>query len=192
MLGRSNLPLVEGRLAVESRTLSPTLEDYLEAISRLVAEKGAARARDIASAMSVHKSTVTSALKGLAEKGVVNYHPYEVVTITPEGQKAAREIASRHRVIGRFLSEVLSLDEEVAEANACRMEHVVDGEVLERLALFAQFVRECPRAGEDWLERFREFYERGGAPPGDEAAAKDWLAGFRRRLRERREGGPER
>ena len=174
-----------------SRALSATLEDYLEAIARLVAENGVARVRDIATALSVHKSTVTSALKVLAERGLVNYSPYEVITITPEGNKGAKDIARRHSVIQRFLAEVLSVDEGVAQANACRMEHVVDREVLEHLAMFAEFVGECPRAGRDWLEHFRYYYEHGGVLENDEAAFEQWLKDSHSALRERKEKGGE-
>ena len=173
-----------------SQGLSATLEDYLEAISRLVAQDGVARVRDIAAEMSVHKSTVTSALKGLAEKGLVNYSPYEVITFTSKGKKAAAEVTRRHEIIQRFLADVLSVGEDVAEANACRMEHVVDGEVLDRLAMFGEFARTCPRAGEDWLEHFRYYYEHGGEPQEDETAVEQWLKDFRKAVREREsEGG---
>ena len=93
----------------ESSAISSTLEDYLEVILRLLGEKGAARVRDIAKALSVHKSTVTVALRRLAEKGLVNYRPYELVTLTPQGEELGREILRRHQLIRRFLSEVLLL-----------------------------------------------------------------------------------
>jgi len=174
---------------VDSAALSATLEDYLEAISRLVAEKGAARAGDIANALSVHKSTVTSALKGLARKGYVNYSPYAFATLTPEGQEKARDIRRRHEVIRGFLQDVLSVDSDVAEANACRMEHVMDREVLKRLSKFAEFARECPRAGDDWLGRFEYYFEHGGRPPRDKAALERFLANFKENLSEPEDKG---
>jgi len=180
---------------VASQGLSATLEDYLEGISRLVARDGVARVRDIAAEMSVHKSTVTSALKGLAEKGLVNYSPYEVITFTSKGKKAAEEVVRRHEIIRRFLSDVLSVDEGVAEANACRMEHVVDREVLDRLAMFGEFARTCPRAGKDWLEHFRYYYEHGGELQEDETVVEEWLKDFRKTVQEREsegEGGAHR
>ena len=136
--------------------LSATLEDYIEAIARLVSRDGAARAGDIAEALSVHKSTVTSALKGLSEKGLVNYHPYAAITLTPEGREVAQDVRARHEVVRRFLREVLRVDDRTAEANACRMEHVMDPEVLRRLASFAEFARNHPKAREEWLSRLEE------------------------------------
>ena len=140
--------------------LSATLEDYLEAMARVIAEKGTARVRDIAAALSVHKSTVTAALRALSEKGLVDYAPYEIATLTPQGQEVARRIARRHEVIRSFLVDVLSVDEDMAEANACRMEHDLDREVLERVRLFAEFVKCCPHCGMERLEAFQDYYRR--------------------------------
>jgi len=146
--------------------LSSALEDYLEAMARVSAQKGAARVRDIAAALSVHKSSVTAALRALSQKGLVDYAPYEIATLTPQGQQVAERIARRHEVIRDFLVEVLSVDDDVAEANACRMEHDLDREVLERLRLFAEFVKHCPHCGKDRLEAFEEYYESRTAAQG--------------------------
>jgi len=134
--------------------LTRSLEDYLEAIWRLVRAGRAARVRDIACAVGVQMPSVTAALKGLSRRGLVNYDPYELVTLTERGREAAAEIAARHRVLREFLADVLGLDDQVAEDNACRMEHAADAEMLERLGQFVEFVRSCPRAGEDWLKAF--------------------------------------
>jgi len=143
--------------------LSSTLEDYLEAMARVIAEKGMARVRDIAAALNVHKSTVTGALRSLCEKGLVDYAPYEIATLTAQGQEVARRIVRRHEVIRSFLVDVLSVDEDMAEANACRMEHDLDREVLERVRLFAEFVKRCPHCGKERLQTFRVYYRRESA-----------------------------
>ena len=145
----------------KAEALTPTMEDYLEAISRLVERDGSAHVKDIADATSVHMSTVTTALRNLAERGLVNYRPYQAATLTEKGRRLADRILDRHEAINDFLSEILLVDEEVAEANACRMEHVLDRQVVEHISLFGRFVKECPGAGETWLDRFRSYLERG-------------------------------
>ena len=65
--------------------LSASLEDYLEAIFHVVEAKQASRAKDIADRLNVNSSSVTSALHALKERGLVNYEPYDLVTLTPEG-----------------------------------------------------------------------------------------------------------
>jgi DtxR family Mn-dependent transcriptional regulator len=137
--------------------VSTSTEDYLEAILRLVSEKGAARVRDIAAALSVHKSTVSATLKAMSEKGLVNYSRYEITTLTAMGQEIAQDVQSRHEVIRRFLSDVLGASVEAAEANACRMEHIMDHEVMERLSLLVSFANEHLAAGDSWIQQFQHY-----------------------------------
>jgi len=91
--------------------------------------------------MKVHKSSVTGALKALAERNLVNHDPYSQITLTPEGEVVATEIVHRHEVFTEFFEEVLGLDRETAERNACHMEHAVEPKVLERLAKFVKGVQ---------------------------------------------------
>jgi len=142
--------------------LSSTQEDYLEAISNLLATKGVARVRDVARRQKVRKSSVSSALRCLADKGLVNYEPYEVISLTPRGRKVAREITRRHDVIRRFLEDVLRVDSEKADVNACRIEHGIDRDVLDRFLQFVNFVNASSRVGAQWVEGFANF--RTGEP----------------------------
>jgi DtxR family transcriptional regulator, Mn-dependent transcriptional regulator len=141
--------------------ISAAQEDYLEAILGLIQKKGVARVRDIADAMAVHKSTVTAALHGLSRKGLINYTPYEWATLTDDGTAAARRVTDKHTWIRRFLTDVLLVDDPVAERNACRMEHVMDREVIERLALFSQSVKTCARTGKDSFRSFAGQVRKG-------------------------------
>ena len=143
-----------------AETLTTTMEDYLEAIAWLVGKGGKARVRDIAAALTVHKSTVTAALRALAEKGLVNYAAYEAATLTPAGRKIADDVIRRHEIVRSFFMDVLALERDVADANACRMEHILDAEVLDRLACFAEFVKNCPLATQRCLKRFQAYYEQ--------------------------------
>lgn len=134
--------------------LSASMEDYLEAILLLVRQKRVARVRDIANRIGVAMPSVTAALKSLSKSGLVNYDPYQAVTLTRPGHEYAERVSGRHIALRRFLTGVLGMDSESADANACRMEHAVDDALLERLADFAEFIRQCPRAGEDWIGAF--------------------------------------
>ena len=141
--------------------LSESLEDYLEAIFHLVAEKPAARARDIAKRLGVGRSSVTGALHALAEKGLVNYAPYEVITLTRKGKAAAQDVVRRHEVFRDFLVKVLSVDETAADEAACQMEHAIPPAVFERFMEFVEFVEVCPRAGAKWIRGFGYHCEHG-------------------------------
>ena len=135
---------------MSTETLSASLEDYLEAIYHLIAEKQAARVKDISTRLKVNYSSVTGALKALSERKLVNYAPYELVTLTPQGEVVARDVVRRHEVLSDFFVKVLAIDEKHADEAACKMEHAVSPKILERFVEFVEFVDTCPRGGAEW------------------------------------------
>jgi DtxR family Mn-dependent transcriptional regulator len=141
--------------------LSESLEDYLEVILNLEQAKKVARAKDIADKMGVQRGSVTSALKSLKNKKLINYEPYSFITLTSKGKTLAQEITRRHRILRDFLLNVLQVDEETAESTACRMEHSIDSKSLEMLLSFFDYIYECPRTGKDWIQAFLNFCSAG-------------------------------
>ena len=141
----------------KKQKLTTSLEDYLEAVVLLVRQGHVARVRDIAKHLGVSMPSVTAALKGLSKRGLVNYDPYQVVTLTEAGAESGEEIHKRHRVLRGFLADVLGLEPEAAERYACKMEHAVDAALLERLGQFVAYVTQHPQNGPAWLEEFERF-----------------------------------
>ena len=109
----------------QSSRLSDSLEDYLEAIFHIEEAKQAARAKDISERMHVAGSSVTGALQSLAKRKLINYSPYDLITLTEKGREAAKDIVRRHGVLRRFFVDVLDADPGEAEKSACRMEHAL-------------------------------------------------------------------
>ena len=132
--------------------LSASLEDYLEAIFHIVAQKHVARAKDIAQRLGVNHSSVTVALRSLANKGLINYAPYELVTLTREGRLVSKDVARRHSTLQEFFVKVLSVDPDLADTAACRMEHTLPRDILDPLTDFVDFVERCPQC----LNEFRQ------------------------------------
>ncbi len=141
--------------------LSASLEDYLETIANIVAEKKVARAKEIAAGLGVSRSSVTEALRSLSKKGLINYAPYEVITITPEGEVVSADIIHRHKALQDFFVKVLAIDPKIADEGACKVEHAAPREIINRMIHFVKFVEECPRGGADWIESFREYCASG-------------------------------
>ena len=150
-------------MSAKSPKLTRRLEDYLEAILMLVQRGGVARVRDIAARTGVGMSTVTAALKQLAEMRLVRYDPYEVVTLTPRGEKLGRKIRRKHDTLTDFLIKVLDVNSDRAEENACRMEHVVDEQVLRKLRMLGDFLARRGDEDEDWTKEFSAYCARHGA-----------------------------
>ncbi|MBE0559073.1 MAG: metal-dependent transcriptional regulator, partial [Proteobacteria bacterium] len=103
--------------------LTASLEDYLEAIFHIIAEKQAVRAKDIARRLKVSSPSVTGALRSLADKELITYAPYDVISLTPKGKAVARDVVRRHEVLRDFFVKLFSVEESAAEDAACRMEH---------------------------------------------------------------------
>lgn len=153
--------------AVSDLPLTTTLEDYLVAIFKLAMTRGVARSSDIAQAQGVSRSTVTSALKNLAARHLIDYTPYSHVRLTPQGMKLAREIAHRNIILTRFFRDVLMLDQELADATACRVEHAVDSRVIKRLGRFILYLERIDIDLQRWLEDYKELIRAKPHPGPD-------------------------
>ena len=139
---------------MENSDLSASLEDYLEAIYLISADNNQAHANHIAEYLKVSKSSVSWALNQLSQKDLIDYVPYEAITLTAKGKSLGQKLASRHAQIKNFLTKVLGIKDSIADSNACRMEHVLDKEVFQRMQVFMTFLENCPRAGSEWMKGF--------------------------------------
>ena len=133
----------------DGEMLSASLEDYVEVILGLERVSRVARVSEIAERLNVSRPSVTGALKSLTARGLVSHAPYGHVTLTEEGTRVAREVERRHLVIRDFLTGVLAIPEEKAEATACRMEHVLEPDVIEHFVSYSESlgVNEGPSPG---------------------------------------------
>ena len=131
--------------------LSESLEDYLEAILHITGENGVAWPRDIAKEMAVSNASVTGALRALAERDLINYVPYMSVTLTAKGEEHAREITRRHETLRGFLRDFLEVDPTLADETACKMEHILSPEIIQKFARLAAFVKSIPCGSKEWL-----------------------------------------
>lgn len=141
--------------------LSASLEDYLEAIFWIVRRKQAARAKDIGKRMKVGRSSVTGALHALASRELINYAPYDIITLTDKGKAAARDVVRRHEALRDFYIKILAVDEDDAETAACKMEHAIPEGILQRFLQFVEFVDRCPRGGAKWIKGFSHYCDHG-------------------------------
>ena len=110
--------------------LSPSSEDYLEAIHQLLKEEPHVPSVQVAQRLKVSKPSVNKAMGVLKEAGLVEQEPYGTLWLTEEGERIARQVAFRHSTLKHFLTDVLGIDEATAETDACRMEHVISNTTL--------------------------------------------------------------
>lgn len=122
--------------------LSPSLEDYLEAILRLEKKYRVARVKDIAKSLGVQMPSVTGALKNLREKGLVNYEKNSFISLTETGIRAAEMINSKHYILDEFFRDVLLIDPATASEEACGTEHVISSKTATRIKALTDYVKD--------------------------------------------------
>lgn len=113
--------------------LSTSLEDYLETIFILNKTRGEIRITDIANTMEISKPSVNKAVSILKNEGLLTHQKYGEIKLTKEGVNMAESIYFKHNTLVNFLTKKLGIDREIAEKDACKIEHVISSETLEKL-----------------------------------------------------------
>jgi len=145
--------------------LSSNIEDYLETIIMLHRKNKVVRARDISRKMGVTMPSVSAAVRVLGEKGLVNHEKYGYIDLTKQGKISGERIYDSHKILIRFLKEILNTDAKTAEKDACKIEHGISENTIKRLIAFVKFVETCPHPeGANWLNSFDYFYKYGKRP----------------------------
>lgn len=171
-----------------SDTLSASLEDYLEAIYHIISDKSAAKPSAIAKKLKVSRASVTGALHSLAERKLINYAPYDLVTLTHEGETVARDVIRRHEVLHDFFVDVLAVEEAESTAAACQMEHSMPKAITDRFIQFIEFIQTCPRGGNKWIKGFSYQCDHDGAQANCEACISSCLEEVRKKTEPGGEG----
>ena len=111
-------------------------EDYLEAILTLREKHGMVRSIDVANDLGVSKPSVSIAMKKLRENDLISVDADGHITFLPEGEAIARRIYERHELLTRFFTK-LGVPQEIAAADACKVEHVLSQETFDRIKAHA-------------------------------------------------------
>ena len=156
-LKKVGLVKIKAVTSTSEDNLTPTMEDYLEAIYILSKEKRVVRVKDIAERLEVKMPTVTGMLKTLSDKGMIDHEKYEYLELTGKGSHIGSQIDHRHQLLKSFLIDILQINHDQADEDACKMEHAVSPTTLERIVEFMEFIENCPRSGSDWLDLFNEY-----------------------------------
>ncbi|WP_195282819.1 metal-dependent transcriptional regulator [Harryflintia acetispora] len=112
--------------------IQESAENYLETILVLRREKGAVRSIDVVQRMNFSKPSVSRAMSLLRQNGYVTMDKEGFLELTYRGLEIAERIYERHRLVTEWLIR-LGVTPEVAEADACRIEHDISEETFVRL-----------------------------------------------------------
>ncbi len=112
------------------RYLTSSLEDYLEIIYILKQNNESVGITDIARALSISKPSVNKAVNALKSKEFVFQEKYGKINLTEKGEETAKSIYKKHKILSKFLIEVLDLNSKTAEIDACKIEHILSRETI--------------------------------------------------------------
>lgn len=122
------------------RKISPSQEQYVEAIAELLTRDKVCSVSDIAAQVQVSRPAVSRAVRELSEQELVTHKAYGYVDLTEKGRKMADKLTIRHEALYTFLKEVLHFEDDWADQEACRLEHQVDDYFVERLQVLSKLV----------------------------------------------------
>lgn len=124
--------------------LSKADREALKAIYRLTTDDPVAHTGDLADALGVSPGTATTTVKRLSDRGLLVHIPYRGVELTPSGRRGAVGAIRRHRIVERFLSDMLGYAWNEADRLAGSFEHDLPQEVEDRLFLALDRPGTCP------------------------------------------------
>ncbi|MBT0158400.1 DtxR family transcriptional regulator [Candidatus Bathyarchaeota archaeon A05DMB-2] len=126
-----------------------SIEDYLKTVYELSQNGATVSTTDISRALKVAPASVTEMLKKLADKGYIEYSPYHGTTLTGNGRRIAEKMARKHRLLERFLHDVLKIDSQKVHKEACEMEHSLSDDAEESLCRLLKHPEQCPDDGKE-------------------------------------------
>jgi len=125
--------------------VSPTIEEYLEAVYKLQERNGAAKTTELAKQLKVALGTITNTIESMEKQSLIVHQPYKGVKLTAKGRRIALDVVRRHRLSERLLVDILRLDWGKAHDAACKLEHVfTDRELSRPLEKALGYPKTCP------------------------------------------------
>jgi len=134
---------------------TPSMEDYLERIYRLIAEKGYARVADIAEGLEVHPSSATKMIQKLDKDEYLVYEKYRGLVLTTKGKKIGKRLVERHFLLEQFL-ETIGVKQENIYKDVEGIEHHLSSDSILCIESVVEYFKEDPER----LKRLRDIREQ--------------------------------
>lgn len=119
--------------------ITKSLEDYIEYIYTSISNDKELKAIDIAKKFNISRASVSEALIRLCELGLVIYEGRKGIIVTEKGEIEAKRVIKKHQILLNFFNKTLNVEYEKASDNACKIEHVIDDDVVSILEKFNQY-----------------------------------------------------
>jgi DtxR family Mn-dependent transcriptional regulator len=124
--------------------LSANIEEYLETIYKISQKEKTVKTSKISKNLGITPASVSEMLKKLEKMGYVDYSQYKGVKLTESGLKVAKNITRKHRLLERFLHDILKLKDHFLHDQACEMEHSLSDDAERALCQVLDHPDKCP------------------------------------------------
>ncbi len=122
-----------------TKTLTSGLEDYLEEIYIAHLNDTPLKGAELARKLNISRASVSEALARLVKKELIKYNSYEAISLTPTGIEEAKKVYDKHYIIKNFFETVLAITPNEAGENACKIEHIISQNILDKMTMFTKF-----------------------------------------------------
>lgn len=156
---------MESWKAFEQNAVTHSVAHHLVAIAELLDEYGYARVSDVARALEITRGSASITLKNLEKKGLIVYDERRFLGLSPEGEKIARSVQARKRVMKDLLVDLLGVRADQAELDTCMIEHLISGETAERAAGVLKFLESGSPTVGPFLEALKKHLAKEGPHP---------------------------
>ena len=119
--------------------ITKSLEDYIEYIYTSLSDDKELKAIDIAKKFNISRASVSEALIRLCELGLVIYEGRKGIIVTEKGEIEAKRVIKKHQILLNFFNKTLNIEFEKASDNACKIEHVIDDDIISMLEKFNHY-----------------------------------------------------
>ncbi len=136
---------------------TPSMEDYLEVIYKLIEEKGYARVSDIAEALKGAPSSVTKMVQKLDQNQYLIYEKYRGLVLTPKGKKIGKRLLDRHTLLEEFL-RIIGVDESRIYDDVEGIEHHLSWDSINNIEYLVEYFQKNPERVKE-LKAFKQAYE---------------------------------
>ena len=127
-----------------AKEISENIEEYLEVLYKFGSKDSYVSTTTLSKELGIAPGSVTQMLKKLEDIGYIDYVPYKGASLTEDGKKIAQKITRKHRILERFLKDVLKIKDENLHAQACEMEHSLSDEAERAICHMLEHPDTCP------------------------------------------------
>lgn len=136
-------------------TPTPSMEDYIELIYKLIESKGYARVSDLAEVLEVHPSSVTKMVQKLDRDDFLDYEKYRGFILTAKGNKVGKKLLFRHELLEEFL-EIIGVDQENIYEDVEGIEHHLSWNSIDRIGDLVRYFEE----DEERVHTLRQLHDK--------------------------------